>query len=64
MATVAISNSTHAALLAAQIIGQNKRPTLEDMQACVKSLEEVVIAKVDTLEGVGWEVYVEEIKQQ
>ena len=63
MATVAINNSTNAALLAAQIIGTNMRPTLEDMQAYAKRLEKEVVAKVDRLEGIGWEVYVGEMRK-
>ena len=63
MATVAINNSTNAALLAARIIGANMRPTLEDIQAYAKRLEEEVIAKVDGLEGIGWEVYVGEMRK-
>ena len=63
MATVAINNSTNAALLAARIIGTNISPTLEDVQAYAKRLEEEVLAKVDRLEGIGWEVYVGEIKK-
>ena len=63
MATVAINNSTNAALLAARIIGANMRPTLKDMQAYAKRLEEEVIAKVDRLEGIGWEVYVGEMRK-
>ena len=63
MATVAINNSTNAALLAARIIGTSMRPTLEDIHAYVKRLEEEVIDKVDRLEGVGWEVYVGEMKK-
>lgn len=60
---MAINNSTNAALLAARIIGTNMSPTLEDMQAYAKRLEEEVIAKVDRLEGIGWEAYVGEIRK-
>jgi phosphoribosylaminoimidazole carboxylase len=55
VATVAINNSTNAALLAVRIIGTNIRPTLEDMQAYAKRLEGEVMGKVDRLEGIGWE---------
>jgi phosphoribosylaminoimidazole carboxylase len=60
---VAINNSTNAALLAARIIGTNIRPILEDMQDYAKRLEGEVMAKVDKLEDIGWEVYVSEMKK-
>jgi len=61
---VAINSSTNAALLAARIIGTNIRPNLEDMQVYAKSLEGEVMAKVDRLEDIGWEVYVKEMGKQ
>ena len=60
---MAINNSTNAALLAARIIGTNIRPTLEDIQAYAKRLEEEVMAKVDRLECIGWESYVGEMRK-
>jgi phosphoribosylaminoimidazole carboxylase len=63
VATVAINNSTNAALLAVRILGTNIRPTLEDMQAYAKRLEGEVMGKVDRLEDIGWEGYVGEIRR-
>ena len=63
VAAVAINNSTNAALLAARIIGTVVRRTFDDTVAYAKRLEREVIAKVDRLEGAGWEGYVGEMKK-
>ena len=60
---MAINNSTNAALLAARIIGTAVRPIMEDMEAYAKRIEGEVMAKVDRLEGIGWEAYVGELKK-
>lgn len=61
---MAINNSTNAALLAARIIGATIRPTLEDVELYARKREGEVMAKVDRLEGIGWEAYVREMKMQ
>jgi phosphoribosylaminoimidazole carboxylase len=63
VATVAINNSTNAALLAARIIGTSVGHVLEDMGTYAKRLEGEVMAKVDRLEDVGWESYVGGMKR-
>jgi len=60
---VAINNSTNAALLAVRIIGTNIKPISEDMQDYARRLEGEVMAKVDRLDDIGWEVYVGEMKK-
>ena len=60
---MAINNSTNAALLAVRIIGTNIKPISEDMQDYARRLEGEVMAKVDRLDDIGWEVYVGEMKK-
>jgi phosphoribosylcarboxyaminoimidazole (NCAIR) mutase len=60
VATVAINNSTNAALLALRIVGI-KRPEIQDaMQGYLKSLEQEVGRKIDKIESVGWREYLNE----
>jgi len=57
VATVAINNSTNAALLATRIIGSATESTRADMDAYVESMKLEVLAKVERLESIGWEDY-------
>jgi phosphoribosylaminoimidazole carboxylase len=57
-ATVGINNSTNAALLACRIIGTSMPHLAVAMEAYAKELEDEVLAKVDTLEQLGWDRYV------
>ncbi|KAI8908174.1 AIR carboxylase-domain-containing protein [Powellomyces hirtus] len=57
VATVAINNSTNAALLATRILGAHVAEYRDAMQAYMKEQEEVVNDKIDTLEQVGWQKY-------
>ncbi|KAI9319454.1 phosphoribosylaminoimidazole carboxylase [Dichotomocladium elegans] len=57
VATVAINNSTNAALLAIRILGAFIPGVLEKMDTYMKRMEKEVMAKVDKLNNVGWENY-------
>ena len=59
-ATVGINNSTNAALLACRIIGTSIPRLAVAMEVYAKELEDEVLAKVDTLEQLGWDRYVSE----
>jgi phosphoribosylaminoimidazole carboxylase len=57
VATVAINNSTNAALLALRILG-GSRPEIRDaMEEYLNSLKEEVGQKIDTLDEIGWQQY-------
>ncbi|KAI8926282.1 AIR carboxylase-domain-containing protein [Entophlyctis helioformis] len=57
VATVAINNSTNAALLAIRILGVHMPSYLEQLQDYARLQEDEVLRKVDVLEEVGWERY-------
>ncbi|KAI9202569.1 uncharacterized protein BJ171DRAFT_513445 [Polychytrium aggregatum] len=57
VATVAINNSTNAALLAVRILGADTPVYLKRMEAYMKKQEAEVLTKIETLESVGWEKY-------
>ncbi|KAI8620740.1 AIR carboxylase-domain-containing protein [Chytriomyces sp. MP71] len=57
VATVAINNSTNAALLAIRILGSAVPEYQEKILAYAKRSETEVLGKVDTLESVGWSKY-------
>ncbi|CAG8458646.1 12718_t:CDS:2 [Racocetra fulgida] len=57
VATVAINNSTNAAILAVRQLGAFIPGYLEKMQEFMEKQENEVLAKVDKLEEVGWESY-------
>jgi len=57
VATVAINNSTNAALLAIRMIGAFVPGVLDQMDAYMKKMEGEVLGKVDRLNTVGWEDY-------
>ena len=57
MATVAINNSTNAALLALRIIGSSRPEMLEKMDDYLVSLKGEVGQKIEKLETVGWREY-------
>ncbi|EJD00766.1 phosphoribosylaminoimidazole carboxylase [Fomitiporia mediterranea MF3/22] len=57
VATVAINNSTNAALLAVRIISASVPSLLEAMNSFIKKQEEEVYTKVTKIEEVGWEKY-------
>ncbi|CAO3669022.1 unnamed protein product [Umbelopsis ramanniana] len=57
VATVAINNSTNAALLAIRIIGAFVPGVLDQMDAYMKKMEAEVMSKVERLDNVGWEDY-------
>ena len=56
MATVAINNSTNAALLALRILG-GSRPVLEVMEDYLGGLKGEVGVKIEKLENIGWKEY-------
>lgn len=57
VATVAINNSTNAALLAIRIVGAYDYKWLEEMSKYMSSMEEEVLGKAERLESVGYENY-------
>ncbi|TDL17666.1 Phosphoribosylaminoimidazole carboxylase [Rickenella mellea] len=57
VATVAINNSTNAALLAVRVLGAGTPRLREAMEHYMRSLEGEVLTKVDKLERLGWETY-------
>ncbi|CDS11261.1 hypothetical protein LRAMOSA03524 [Lichtheimia ramosa] len=57
VATVAINNSTNAALLAIRMLGAFIPGILQKMDAYMKKMEGEVLGKVDRLNTVGWEEY-------
>ena len=58
MATVAINNSTNAALLAVRILSAGIPCLVDEMQEYMNKMKDEVMAKVERLEEVGWEEYV------
>lgn len=58
VATVAINNSTNAALLAVRILGASVPSLLDAMDAFLKKQETEVATKISRLEEIGWESYV------
>lgn len=57
VATVAIGNSTNAALLAVRILSAGIPRLVTAMRVYMKQMEAEVISKVDQLDHVGWESY-------
>lgn len=57
VATVAINNSTNAALLAIRILGASDYKWLHEMSQYMHQMEEEVLAKAEKLESVGYEKY-------
>ncbi|KAM9899504.1 hypothetical protein OXX79_005690 [Metschnikowia pulcherrima] len=57
VATVAINNSTNAALLAIRILGAHDYKWLDAMSQYMNNMEEEVLTKAERLEGVGYENY-------
>ncbi|KAJ3045923.1 phosphoribosylaminoimidazole carboxylase ade2 [Rhizophlyctis rosea] len=57
VATVAINNSTNAALLAIRMLGVQSPVYLEKMAKFMNDSKEEVLGKVGKLEKVGWEAY-------
>ncbi|POW14388.1 hypothetical protein PSHT_07393 [Puccinia striiformis] len=57
VATVAIGNSTNAALLAIRILSTGMPRLLDAMSAYMAQMESEVMTKVDKLSQVGWESY-------
>ncbi|KAJ3312721.1 phosphoribosylaminoimidazole carboxylase ade2 [Gonapodya sp. JEL0774] len=57
VATVAINNSTNAALLAIRMLGSFVPHLASKMTEYMKQQESEVLAKVDTLDTVGWQKY-------
>lgn len=57
VATVAINNSTNAALLAVRILGAGVPALLSAMEDFMKKQEEEVHGKIAKLEEIGWEKY-------
>lgn len=57
MATVAINNSTNAALLALRIVGSARPEILDAMEAYLSSLNQEVGQKIQKLENIGWKEY-------
>lgn len=63
MATVAINNSTNAALLAIRILGTSIKALSGEMEVYARKLEQEVLGKVEVLEKEGWEKYAERLKK-
>lgn len=57
VATVAIGNSTNAALLAVRMLSIGIPRLVDAMSEYMKQMEEGVMAKVEKMEEVGWEKY-------
>ncbi|KAL9622836.1 MAG: hypothetical protein Q9160_002762 [Pyrenula sp. 1 TL-2023] len=57
VATVAVNNSTNAALLAVRILATSDDKIMEKMTSYMKSMEAGVLAKAAKLENEGWEKY-------
>jgi phosphoribosylaminoimidazole carboxylase len=57
VATVAIGNSTNAALLAVRMLGATYPHLLDRMEKYQRDMEDEVLTKIDTLDRVGWEAY-------
>lgn len=57
VATVAINNSTNAALLAIRILGACDYKWLDEMKQYMHNMEDEVLAKAERLEEVGYEKY-------
>lgn len=57
VATVAINNSTNAALLAARILGTSDEVIFKKLEVYMKNMKDEVDAKARMLETVGWEGY-------
>jgi len=62
VATVAINNSTNAALLALRILGTSKVDMMKDMKVYLDGLQEEVGEKIEKLENLGWEKYLAQKK--
>lgn len=57
VATVAINNSTNAALLAIRILGVHDYKWLNEMNQYMQNMEDEVLQKAEKLEDVGYEKY-------
>ncbi|CEG83074.1 Putative Phosphoribosylaminoimidazole carboxylase [Rhizopus microsporus] len=57
VATVAINNSTNAALLAIRILGASIPSIQKKMDEYLNKMENEVMQKVDRLDKVGWDAY-------
>lgn len=57
MATVAINNSTNAALLAVRMLGSFVPSYLDRMEKYQLQMEKEVQTKIATLDQVGWQKY-------
>ena len=57
VATVAINNSTNAALLAIRILGAYDSKWLTEMNQYMLNMETEVLGKAETLEEIGYEDY-------
>lgn len=58
VATVAINNSTNAALLAVRILASQLPRLRKELEQYSTNLEDEVMAKVARLEDEGWAAYV------
>lgn len=57
VATVAINNSTNAALLAVRILAAYEPHWMQEMNNYMNSMEQEVLTKAEKLESVGYEKY-------
>lgn len=57
VATVAINNSTNAALLAVRMLGIGNEKWFNEMSQYMNNMEEEVLGKADKLETIGYEEY-------
>ena len=57
VASVAINNSTNAALLAARIVGSGDDRVKEKVESYMREMETSVLEKAEKLERVGWKTY-------
>ncbi|KAF8994586.1 phosphoribosylaminoimidazole carboxylase [Cyathus striatus] len=63
VATVAINNSTNAALLAIRILGSSMPELADRMAEYMRDMEREVLGKVERVEELGWEGYVDGMRK-
>ncbi|KAG0683991.1 phosphoribosylaminoimidazole carboxylase ade2 [Pichia californica] len=63
VATVAINNSTNAALLAVRILGASDTKWISEMETYMNSMEDEVLGKANKLETEGYEEYLSTYKK-
>ena len=62
VATMAINGAKNAGLMAAKIIGSSDQAVLQRMEAYMRSLNDMVMAKAEKLESLGFDAYLDQMK--